>query len=133
MDEIQGQLPTREQVAQPPSVQLKDVRFRYMNQTGLPLELILFDLYYYYFPKSEPIAPTNPCHSWEFPPTEDFQVFGDFTRGTGWYVFFVERLDTGKRYQLAIKNIFYSDRPTLVVRPTGDKDKPFEAVFGSQQ
>ena len=133
MDEIEGPLPTREQVEQPSQVQPEDVAFMYKNETGIDLELILFDLYYHYFPRSEPFSPTNPCHFWEFSPSEDHRVFSDFTRGTGWYVFFVERLDTGERYQLATRNIFYSDRPTLVVRATGDNVNPFEAVFSSQQ
>lgn len=133
MDNIEGQLPSREQVSQSPSIEAADVSFMYRNDTGIALDLVLFDLYYHYFPKSEPFAPTNPCHIWAFPADGDYHVFEDFTRGTGWYVFFVERLDTGARYQLATRNIFYSDRPTLVVKPSGDEAGPFKAVFSSQQ
>lgn len=125
-------LPDKEEVERRPPVPPEDVNFRYRNATGIPMKLVLFNCHYHYFPlEDEPLAPKGSWRSWDFPATNKFLTCSDFERGTGWYVFFVLRPDTGEYWQLGTKNIFYSDWPTLTVESTGDKKEPFKAVFSS--
>jgi hypothetical protein len=131
IDEITD-LPDKSRVEAPSVVLATKVVFRYRNATGIPMKLVLFDCYYHYFPlRDEPLAPQSPWRAWDFPATGKFLTYSEFTRGTGWYVFFVQRLDTGARYQLGTENIFNVDRPTLTVEATSDVRQPFKAVFGT--
>lgn len=132
VDEIQY-LPSLQEVEQLPPVQAENVNFRYKNASGVDLKLILYDCYYHYFPIDDALAPTNAWRIWDFPATNRFFTVSDFQRGTGWYVFFVETHDTGKRYQLGTTNIFYSEWPTLTVTSRTDKDEPFVPTFKTEE
>lgn len=126
-------LPSRAEVAEPPDVQAERVNFKYKNASGVDLKLILFDCSYHHFPIDDPLAPRTAWRIWDFPAINRFLTFSDFRRGTGWYVFFVERYDNGERYQLGTENVFYSDWPTLTVTSTGDEGCPFEATFSAEE
>ena len=132
VDDIQH-LPTLQEVKRVPAVNAENVIFKYKNACGVDLKLILYDCYYHYFPIDDPLAPKNAWRIWDFPATNRFVTVSDFQRGTGWYVFFVERYDTGKRYQLGTRNIFYSEWPTLTVSSTSNEDEPFAATFSTEE
>ena len=123
--------PTKEMVEQQPKISPESVTFSYRNATGQDLRLLLYDCYCYHFPIDSPVRP-SPWRPWAFPPIRQAKTFDDFQRGTGWYVFFVQRVETGEIYRLGTKNIFYSKWPTLTVVPSGDNDAPFKAIFESE-
>jgi hypothetical protein len=123
-------LPTEEAVKVKPDVPPEKVVFRYRNLTGRPLKLVLYDCYYHYYPVRAPLAPQDAWRIWDFPAGDKYQVFDQFRRGTGWFVFFVE--EPGKDFvELDTKMIFYSSQPTLSVSATGNEAKPYEADFNS--
>ncbi len=132
VDEIQF-LPSKEQVKQPPRVDAQKVNFTYKNASGIDLKLILFNCYYHHFPIDDPLGPKKAWRTWPFLANNRGSITSDFERGTGWYVFFVERHDTGERFQLGTKNIFYSEWPTMTVSLTGDEVNPFKADFSAKE
>ncbi len=133
IDEIPD-LPTAETVNKSPEIRPQQVCFGYKNATGASLKLLMFNCYYYHFPpKDDPMAPQDAA--WQvldLSADNKPMFFSEFHETSkGWFTFFVKRLDDGKHYHLKTTNIFYSDRPAMTVMPTGDPQRPFEAIFSS--
>ncbi len=124
--------PVQDQVDQPPVIPAEDVNLRYRNISGVELKLLVYDWYYHYHPLHEPLAPKTGWRDFEFSSSGSWRTFSDFTRSTGHYTFYVREKETDNCYQLKTKNIFDSQWPTLTIKSTGDKKRPYAIEFGSE-
>lgn len=134
-----GDYPPTAELAHPPSkeavknrsrVPPEKVIFNYRNATGVPLKLLMFNWHYHYFPpKNTPLAP-SPWKTYDLPATNRLIPISKFSReGTGWYTFYVQRIDTRQRYQLGTHNIFDSELPVMIVSTSNDPANPFTVKF----
>ena len=114
----------------PPVIPGKKVSLLYRNISGAKLILLVYDWYYHYHPVDAPLAPQTAWRRLHFSEDGSYKILSNFARGTGWYSFYVEEVETGKQRQCGTKNIFETERPTLTVKATGDKNHPFTIDFG---
>jgi hypothetical protein len=126
-------LPDAETVKKSPEVPPQQVSFGIRNTTRIPLKLLMLNCYYHHFrPKDDIMAPKEAWQVKELPATNQTIFCSGFEETSkGWFAFYVRRMDDGTHYYLKTKNIFYSDRPTLTIKLTDDKQKPFDADFSS--
>ena len=122
--------PSKDDVKKPSRIPPEKVVFNYRNATGVPLKLLMFNWHYYYFPSGNtPIAPPA-WKTYNLPATNTFIPISDFSpEGTGWYTFYVQRIDTGQRYQLDTRKIFDSELPIMIVSKSNDPANPFTVKF----
>ena len=130
-------MPSQDEVDRKPVVNSERVTFRYKNLTNTNLLLVMYNWYLHYHPVVEPLGAKSAWTSWNFPACNDFVSFDGFSPpGTGWYSFFVVRTPTPdnsrRAFFLGTKNVFYARIPTFVVKETGRVERPYEALFGSE-
>lgn len=125
--------PTGKQADVPSKLPAKNVTLLYRNVSGVKLTLLLYDWYYHYHPVATTLAPQIAWRRFDFHEDGSYKIFSDFARGTGLYSFYVEETETGRQHQCGTRNIFDSERPTLTVRSTGDKERPFKIDFGVEE
>ena len=71
---------------------------------------------------------------WPFPPENEFHVYDRFRGdGSGWFCFFVVRVNesavNGQQFYLGKRNLFEKQLTTMEVVESGDKDRPYKALF----
>lgn len=108
-------MPPQKDVDQPPPVRGDKVVFRYRNDTGRNLRLLLYNVYYHYHHPGNVLEPKIAWRIWPFPPDKKDRLFDDFgPTNTGHYAVFLED-ERGHFVELGTKMLFYSEKPLLIV------------------
>jgi nucleoside phosphorylase len=138
-EQIIFDIPPREKVEKVSRLKPTEVTFKYKNNTGEDLELFLYSFSRHYDKNRKPSDATTAWFAdWNFPATGKFGVFDRFQTGCGWYGFVVrgkkKSASGGYDHHLCCRDIFEHKVATLtVVAEAGNPDRPYKAVFGSEE